>query len=67
MHDAQGSWHNAGHVTDAVVDAIAAEADSDRRSVIRRLAGLPVRGRAGRRIDAVLARINARGAATYAV
>ena len=46
--------HSAPRVDDALVDRVAQEADTDRRSVIRRLAGLPVRGRAGRRIDQVL-------------
>jgi hypothetical protein len=43
-------------IDDNLLDEIAAEADADRRSGTRRLAGLPVRGRAGRRIDLVLAR-----------
>jgi hypothetical protein len=43
-------------ITDAVVDAIAEDADVDQRSVLRRLAGLPVRGRSGRRIDRAVAR-----------
>jgi hypothetical protein len=37
------------------VAEIAAEAVVDPRSVIKRLAGLPVEGRAGRRVDAALA------------
>ncbi len=40
---------------DDVVDVIAKRADADRRSVIRRLAGLPVRGRAGARIERAIA------------
>jgi hypothetical protein len=43
-------------VDDKLVEEIANEADTDKRSVIRRLAGLEVRGRAGRRIDAALAK-----------
>lgn len=46
---------NAAQVTDAFVADVARAADADIRSVVRRLAGLPVRGRAGRRIDAVIA------------
>lgn len=42
-------------VSDEFVDEIATLADTDRRSVIRRLAGLSVKGRAGMRIDRVLA------------
>lgn len=41
--------------TDALVDAVVADTDADRRSVIRRLAGLPVRGAAGLAIDRALA------------
>jgi hypothetical protein len=41
-------------IDDSVVADIAREADVDERTVIRRLAGLPVRGRPGRRIDRVL-------------
>ena len=41
--------------TDADVAAIAARADVDRRTVVRVLAGLPVKGRPGRRIAAVVA------------
>jgi hypothetical protein len=42
-------------VNDALVDRLAEVSDTDRRSVIRRLAGLKVKGRAGRRIDAAIA------------
>jgi hypothetical protein len=42
-------------IDDAFVDRVSREADADRRSVTRRLAGLPVKGRAGRRIDAAIA------------
>lgn len=44
------------HVDDNFVAEVATETDTDHRSVVRRLAGLPVKGRAGRRIDAALAR-----------
>lgn len=47
---------NAVPITDELVDAVAEEAVVDRRSVLRRLAGLEVRGNAGRRLDRVLAR-----------
>jgi len=47
---------NPAQVTDAFVADVARAADADIRSVVRRLAGLPVRGRAGRRIDAVIAK-----------
>ncbi|HEX3346008.1 MAG TPA: hypothetical protein VHS09_15600 [Polyangiaceae bacterium] len=43
-------------VTDELCRAVADEADVHLQSVARRLAGLPVRGRSGRRIDAALAR-----------
>ena len=49
MHDAQS-------IDDETVATIARDADTDPRSVVRRLAGLPVRGRAGRRIDDAIAR-----------
>jgi hypothetical protein len=39
-----------------IIISIADAADVHRHSVERRLLGLPVRGRAGRRIDAELAR-----------
>jgi hypothetical protein len=48
-------------IDDTVVADLAREADVDERTVIRRLAGLRVRGRAGRRVDRVL---QARMAAT---
>lgn len=44
-------------VTDDVVDAIAAEVYADRRTVVRRLAGLPVRGRVQERIDRAIANL----------
>ncbi len=52
-------WFGVKHqelraIDDAIVAALAREADVDERTVIRRLAGLPVRGRAGRRIDRAL-------------
>lgn len=43
-------------LTDQDVAALAAEASADPRSVIRALAGLPVRGLAGTRIREALAR-----------
>lgn len=39
-----------------LVARIARDADADPRSVVRRLAGLPVRGRVARRIDAAIAK-----------
>lgn len=47
--------HQAQLLTDADVETISEIASADRRSVTRRLAGLPVRGLAGRRIDAAIA------------
>jgi hypothetical protein len=44
-------------IDDVTVARIADRASADPRSVVRRLAGLPVRGRAGARIDAALAEI----------
>jgi len=55
MHDAQDYSPQGGTITDEIVDRIAAVADADRRSVIRRLAGLPLRGRVQRRVDAAIA------------
>jgi hypothetical protein len=49
-------------ISDEAVDAIARDADVDRRTVIRRLAGLPVRGRVGARVDRALAARRAGGA-----
>jgi hypothetical protein len=55
-------------IDDELVDSIAEEADVDARSVVRRLAGLPVRGRIGRRIDLVLCKRGlARGASAEAL
>ena len=51
----------APRVDDDLVGKLAEEADTDPRSVVRRIAGLPVKGRVGARIDRVLA---ARGVAT---
>jgi hypothetical protein len=42
-------------IDDSTVEEIANAADADKRSVVRRLARLPVKGRAGRRIDRILA------------
>jgi hypothetical protein len=54
-------------ITDDLVDRVAVRADADRRTVIRALAGLPVRGRTGRRVAAaieeVLGRVARRGGA----
>lgn len=47
MHDAQCT----PPVTDALVDEVATATYADPRSVVRRLAGLPVRGRRGEAID----------------
>ena len=41
---------DASRIDDATVQTLATNADADPRSVVRFLAGLPVRGRAGRRI-----------------
>lgn len=49
---------NAKHsreISDELIDAIAVETGADRRSVVRRFAGLPVRGAAGRAIDSAIA------------
>ena len=46
-------------VTDDLVARIADDLGVDPRTIIRRLAGLPVRGRCGARIDAALAAITA--------
>lgn len=48
--------HNAPPVpiTDTLVDELAAKADVDPRTMIRALAGLPVRGRTGLRVALVL-------------
>ena len=56
----KGVMHDASRITDATVLKIAAEADADPRSVVRFLAGLPVRGRAGRRIAAATVRLGVR-------
>ncbi len=50
------TMHRPTPIDDTVVAALAEEADADPRSVVRRLAGLKVRGRAGRRIDAAIAK-----------
>ena len=52
----EASTPSPAPIDDALVAAIAAEADADDRTVVRRLAGLPVRGRPGRRVDAALAK-----------
>ena len=48
--------HHAPSIDNETVETIARDADADPRSVVRRLAGLPVKGRPGRRIDDALAR-----------
>lgn len=48
-------------VDDRIVEIIASKADVDERSVIRRLAGLPVRGRVGNRIDRAIADVLGEG------
>jgi hypothetical protein len=45
---------------DAFVERIAKLAVADKRSVVRVLAGLPVRGRAGERIRAILEKEDSR-------
>ncbi len=49
--------HHTSHrpMTDSIVDALAAKADVDPRTLIRALAGLPVRGRPGLQVARVLA------------
>jgi hypothetical protein len=47
--------HTDSRIDDKVIEQLAERASADRRSVIRRLAGLPVRGKAGERIDRALA------------
>ncbi len=44
-------------LTDAIVNLIAARADVDPRTVVRRLAHLPVRGRVGVRVDRAIAAV----------
>lgn len=51
-------------IDDATVRALADRACVDARSVVRRLAGLPVRGRAGARIDAALEEWRTRASAS---
>ena len=50
MHDAPRT-----DITDDTVALIAARADVDPRTVVRRLAHLPVRGRVGVRVDRAIA------------
>lgn len=42
------------HITDELVDRLAAQASADKRSVTRAIAGLPVKGLAGQRIARAL-------------
>lgn len=49
-------------ITDALIIALADEAESHRRTVERRLLGLPVKGRPSRRVDVVLERHGLRSA-----
>ena len=51
-------------IDDRMVAILAKRASVDRRSFVRRLAGLPVKGLAGERIDKVLARFLASHRAT---
>jgi hypothetical protein len=51
----------APSISDRTVQAIADRADVDPRSVVRRLAGLPVRGRTGARIDRVIRELGVYG------
>lgn len=44
-----------GRITDDLVKAVAEAADCDCRTVLRRLAGLPVKGRVSARVDRELA------------
>lgn len=46
---------DAPTITDQDVEALAAKADVDPRTMVRALAGLPVRGRTGVRVARVLA------------
>ena len=48
-------------VTDETVNLIAARADVDPRTVVRRLAHLPVRGRVGVRVDRAIADVLSHG------
>jgi len=47
--------HATRTLTDRDVETLAREADVDPRTVVRRLAGLPVRGRVGVRVDRAIA------------
>jgi hypothetical protein len=49
--------HEAPRISKQTVEQIAAKADCDERSVIRKLAGLPVRGRVGARVDRAIAEV----------
>ncbi len=49
-------------ITDEFISALADQLGVSEVSIIRRVAGLPVRGRAGRRIDRALAERNVLGA-----
>jgi hypothetical protein len=53
---AQKPW-----LDDAFVQEVARKADADPRSVVRRLAGLQVRGRSGKRIDAAVESMRPKG------
>jgi hypothetical protein len=61
MREAPGMQHDATSIDDAAIARIADRASVDPRTVIRRLAGLPVRGRAGARVDAALAEYRSSG------
>jgi hypothetical protein len=47
--------HEAPRIDDAAVALLAEQLEVDKRTIVRRLAGLPVRGRVGARIDRALA------------
>jgi hypothetical protein len=55
LHDATSP---ALAIDDDTLEQVARESETDHRSVLRRIAGLPVKGRAGLRIDRVLAARN---------
>lgn len=49
--------HDGRSIDDATVRKIADLAEVDPRSVLRRLVGLPVRGRTGVRVDRCIAKV----------
>ena len=52
--------------TDEFVERVAREAIANPRTVVRRMAGLPVRGAVAQRIDAVLAKLREESTSTEA-